>query len=451
MNIALVNPPGKYRYLRDYYCASIAKSDYYYPPIDLVWLSAALEEPFWVFDAIAENLSVSILLKELEVHQPEVIFCLISGISLEEDLQFIRSLKERLKAKIIVLGDICRVAADKLLSSCPQIDVVLKSFAVGNIREVLNNLTFTTNLVPGWAWAYEGRIVQQDEPAGPGPLRIGVPKWDKFSLGLYRFPFAQSQPVATVLTDYGCPFKCSFCPVGTLEWQLRDLEEVFKEINLISNLGIREIHFRDQTFGVDKKRTFSLLNYLAGKKIGWSCFSRIDVVNEELLQKMRGAGCHTVIFGIESGDYGLRKKYGKDMDEGLLLKTLRLCAKSKLNTVGTFIIGLPGDDKEGALKTIQLARKLPLDYASFNVAMPRFGSELRQALEESSIPQAGGNIIDNSERLGFMDAEEALQLASLANRRFYLRFSYLLKRLGKIRSFSAFLDDIKIGHRLIWR
>lgn len=449
MNIALVNPPGKYRYLRDYYCASIAKSNYYYPPIDFVWLSASLDRPVKIFDAVAENLSLDELLRRLKSFEPSFIFCLISGISLEEDLVFIKEIKKLPKTKLIVLGDICRAAPEALLQKYLGIDAVLTSFASTNIMDVLNSELSSTHPVPGWALRSNGDIIQEEVRYESKELKIGVPKWDIFSLINYSFPFALHQPVATVLTDYGCSFSCSFCPVGSLKFQVRELGEVIEEIDLLVRLGIRELHLRDQTFGVNKKRTSLLLEHLKVRGVSWSCFSRIDVITEELLMKMRDAGCHTIIFGIESGSYKIRKAYGKDIEEDSMDKVLQLCSRHNINTVGTFIIGLPGEGREEAFKTIQLANSLPLDYASFNIAMPRFGSGLRDSQEKTATATSDLGAEHHNERLGFMPYEEASNLVSLANRRFYFRMTYLFRKLMRIKSFKSLLNEVKIGFKLI--
>lgn len=443
MAVAFVNPPGKYRYLRDYYCASIAKSNYYYPPIDFVWLSASLSIPLKIFDAINENISQDQVVRSLISFNPSFVFCLISGISLEEDIEFIKEIKKVLNTKIIIIGDICRVVARELLLTYSEIDAVLESFVCINIMTVLSNKFPPENPVPGWVFRFGNTIIKEVEKNETKDFKIGIPKWHLFQLEKYRFPFARRQPVATVLTDYGCPFSCSYCPVGTLKWNLRNLNEVMAEIDFLTKIGIQEIHFRDQTFGVNKNRTISLLKYIRDKKLSWSCFSRIDVVDEGLLIAMKESGCHTVIFGIESGDYDFREKYGKKITDTLLREVLNLCSRLRINTVGTFIVGLPGETKFNIIKTIKLAKSLPLDYASFNIATPRFGSKLNTNCSPA------GLIISNSSSQGFMPYEESFKMVKLANKKFYLRPSYILKRFIKLNSLSSLTNEIKTGYNLL--
>lgn len=446
---ALINPPGINRYIRDYYTSLIAKASYYYPPIDFVWLSASLKEPLRVFDAIAEDMSPEKLLNAIVEFEPSHIFYLLSGLSLKEDIRFIERIKGCLNVKIIAMGDICRAAPERIFSECRHIDAVLTSFAGNNVADILENYLPVKRPAPGWLFRSDTKIIKEEAGDIANKIRIGVPKWELFRLSAYRFPFALNLPVGTMLTDYGCPFRCSYCSIGTLGWQVRELDEVIDEINLLSDLGVKEIHFRDQTFGIDKDRTILIMEHLKRKKMTWSCFSRIDIVSEDMLAAMKDAGCHTIIFGIESGDYALRQKYGKGIGDDSVVRILKLCSEKKINTVGTFIIGLPGESKIEALKTIRFAQKLPLDYASFNIAVPRLGSLLRSSQEQKYRTKESINIGYELDGLDFMPKEEAVGLAAFASRKFYLRPAYILKRLLKMSSFSVLFNEVRIGYNLL--
>src|SRR6185436_14664706 len=106
-----------------------------------------------------------------------------------------------------------------------------------------------------------------------------------------------------VLTDYGCPYPCTFCVIGTLGFKTRPVDEVLAEIDHIRGLGIRELFFMDQTFGVVKKRGLALCAELEKRgDLSWTAFCRPDTADDELLAAMKRAGCHTLILGVESAD-----------------------------------------------------------------------------------------------------------------------------------------------------
>ncbi len=46
-------------------------------------------------------------------------------------------------------------------------------------------------------------------------------------------------------------------------------------------------------------------------RIQWDCGTRVDMVDRDLLQKMRDAGCIVVWFGVESGSQLIIEKMHK--------------------------------------------------------------------------------------------------------------------------------------------
>ena len=92
--------------------------------------------------------------------------------------------------------------------------------------------------------------------------------------------------------------------------------------------------------------------------------------------------------------------------------------------------------QESILKTIEFAKKLNLDYASFNVATPRVGTILEKRLMQKKIEQNLNN-------------REIKNLQTLAVRQFYLRPKYLIKKLSKIKTLFELKQQIKEGLSLI--
>ena len=130
-----------------------------------------------------------------------------------------------------------------------------------------------------------------------------MPRHELFPARGYRFSFARHADFATVLTDYGCPYPCTFCVIGTLGFGMRPLEDVLEEVDHVRGLGRREIFFMDQTFGVVKQRGLALCAALEERgDLSWTAFTRPDTADDEMLGAMQRAGCHTLIMGVESAD-----------------------------------------------------------------------------------------------------------------------------------------------------
>ena len=457
--LLLLNPPGDKKYFRDYFCTNVSKARYYFHPLDLVYASGWLDPYFELFliDAIADSLSDKECIKKIKEICPEVIVFLLSAPSFEIDLRFLSKLNKMLpNAKMIGSGDIYREVRERAFKIQPYLDAIFLDFSTPDLisylikkdKKPINNLLYK-----------EGKtIIEGPEIHGYGAFRMPVPRWDLFHLDNYSFPFALKTKLATILTDFGCPFKCSFCPMSGVGFKLREIENVIEELKLLKKLGVNELFFKDQTFGANKKRTKRLLERIKEEKLdfSWTCYSRVDVIDEPLLRIMKPAGCHTVIFGIESMNEGILEKYSKNTTEEEIINALNLSKKAGIRTAATFIIGLPGETKESTERTISFAKKLPIDFASFNIATPRFGTRFRKNAVQEGIIDAQNLELDSSEsqpkwKNQTMSNEDICKLQRKAYREFYLRPAYLIKRLLHIKTFFELKQSILEAKDLLFK
>lgn len=444
----LVNPPGTKRYFRDYFCTLVSKANYYYHPVDLVYLSGVLDREGYFLDcvdALAEGLSPEVAHRRIAAFRPDLVVYLIASPSYEEDVAFLSELKRRLPDTTFVgSGDVYREIRAHALALHPFCDAVLTDFSTHDLPRWLARTEdgVFENLIYRGA---DGAVREGAETHGHGFYAMPVPRWDLWSHDGYRFPFSERRGWATVLTDFGCPFSCTFCPMSTTGYKLRDIDTVVDELRLLRALGIHEVFFRDQTFGVNRVRTQELLARITAEfpELRWTCWSRVDLVNEEFLRAVRDAGCHTVMFGIESANEEILKRYKKNTKRAQMEEALRLTRSLGLKSVGTFVLGLPGESEESIRGTIAFAAKLPLDYASFNIATPRFGSTFRRLMREQGVLDASRMSFDSSrakpvwleESEGeLLPNETIFRLQRDAIRSFYLRPSYLLRRFLTLKT-----------------
>lgn len=444
----LLNPPGTKKFFRDYFCTLVSKASYYYHPVDLIYLSGVMHEAGYhldCVDAVAENLSPEACMDRVTRFQPDVLFYLIASPSYEEDVPFLSELKRRLpNTTFIGSGDVYREMRETALEHHDFCDAILTDFSTPDLIAWLNRVTDAVfdNII---YTSPEKGVLAGEEKHGHGFYRLPIPRWDLWPLDRYRFPFSERRRWATVLTDFGCPFSCTFCPMSTTGYRLRDLDTVIDELRLLKSLGIHEIFFRDQTFGVNRIRTTALLDRIKQEfpELRWTCWSRVDLVNEEFLRAIKEAGCHTVMFGIETSNEEILKKYKKNTKREQMEKALSLARTIGLKTVGTFVIGLPGESEASIRETIDYATKLPLDYASFNIATPRFGTTFRKEMKEQRAVRNDEMVYDSSHAKPAWEEDQKedglsnaliFALQKEAIRRFYLRPAYLLRRLYTMRT-----------------
>src|SRR5699024_9517041 len=123
-----------------------------------------------------------------------------------------------------------------------------------------------------------------------------------------------------IITGRGCVYRCKFCDVHGLwgdQYQRRSISNVLDEIELlVKKYGVTRLDIWDDTFIVDRKRVVEFVNGLTQRelKVNWSCFGRINLIDEELLQLMSGAGCDAIFYGIESGSQCVLDRIDKLID-----------------------------------------------------------------------------------------------------------------------------------------
>lgn len=453
----LFNPPGNKKYFRDYYCSKISKADYYYHPVDLIYLSGTLDKISKVFliDAIAENKSKETCIEEIKNINPETLIFLSSAPSFEIDINLIYQLKILLpNTKFIGSGDIFRDKGLEILYKNSFIDALLFDFSTDDILTYLNSSC--NNEIQNIIYRSGNNIIEGKINHQTGEFRIPLPLWHLFPKANYSMPFAKHKNFASILTDFGCPYSCDFCPIGTINYKLRSINNVIEELQLLKKMGYREIYFRDQTFGVNKKRTHELLNVMISEKysFSWSCLSRSEILDDDTLVLMKRAGCHTIMLGIESFNTELLRNLNKFTNNDNLTHTLNRIKKKRINTGGFFMLGFPEETEDSIKKTIKLACSIPLDYASFNIASPRYGTVFRiNSIAKGFIDEVDTKS-ESSETLPEwknmqVDNITLLRLKKQAVRNFYLRPSYIFMQVFKLRTIWEWRMLIKEAFSLL--
>ena len=452
-HILLLNPPGKKSYLRDYYCSHTSKARYYYYPYDLFVQSGILGENHYVdgMDANVLHWSSEKTLTDMELREFDAILFLTGAVSWKEDFEFIEKVIKEYPLSIAATGDILLTQGKEIMEKTPWLDAVLMDFTSESLGEFwqgkykgeqVNNLIYRHNdeIIDG------GRSLEKGEYSHP------LPRYELFPYHKYRVPYGVYHPYAETLTDYGCPFHCTFCFSGELGYRTRNLDNWLREVQYYRSLNIKELRFKDLTFGCRRKHHMEVCDIMLSENLGmsWSCLSRVDVLNEEILEKMAASGCHTIQLGVENADSGILKTVKKGITREKTFEVFSLCRQYNIRTLAHFIIGLPGETRESAMETLELAKELDPYIASFNLAMPRIGSKLREeALTDGKITKED-DTFDNSKgkpviEIDGLSKEELWKVKNEVIRKFYLRPGFFNHFLEGIRSPGELLNAVFEG------
>ena len=256
------------------------------------------------------------------------------------------------------------------------------------------------------------------------------------------------KPVAVIITSRGCNRRCIYCSQfdqkrksGVRGIRYRSVDNVLDEIEYCLKRGYKEIKFIDDTLASDYDRAMQLCQGIKERGLDFSWFASAcaNQVDKPLLQAMKDAGCWAVLFGAESGV----QKNLNTLRKGIKLEHVRAAVKAAkevgLKVSTPFIIGIPGETFEDALKTIDFAIELNPDIANFHALTPFPGTHLHNNIEKY------GSMAHNLEEYTYqgaafvpftMSRRQIQDLRQLAFKRFYGRPSFLLRKVLQLRTIS---------------
>ncbi len=248
----------------------------------------------------------------------------------------------------------------------------------------------------------------------------------------------------TIVTSRGCPFKCTYCskPVTGDTWRGRSVDNVMAEWEwLVRGLGATEIGITDDIWNLDRERAKALCRALIKanlNRVPWVTIHGMKVNNTdaELFQLMKQAGCKRVGFGVENGDdWMLRHVIKKGQTIDMVRQAFKWAKKARLQTMGFFIFGMPGETEASMEKTIRLALEVDPDLAHFMMAAPFPGTEMWETLQKhgdifaEDMDWSQIAIQDNQAHFAFGDMTKEMVERKWheAHRRFYLRPSRIAR------------------------
>jgi len=429
-----------------------------WPSFGLAYIAAVLEKDghrVSYLDCSAERLSVgraADLLKNYEA--PDFIGLTATTPLINNALAIARAAKKIFPAAKIILGGTHPSVMPEETISHDFVDFVAVDEGEKTMSELVGGKSPADIL--GLVFKQNGQIIKNP----PRPLienldDLPLPAYHLLPMDKY-YPAVGSYrrlPVMALLATRGCPGRCTYC-YRTFRGRVRTRSprRLIEEIDFLQkNYGIKEFAFYDDTFTMFKKQVREFCEIIIKDKIDvtWSCFTRADCVDEPLLSLMVKAGCHLILFGVESADEQILKNINKNISLEQATTTVRLARRLGLETRAAFMFGNQGETEETIKKTIAFAKKLDPDEAQFNIAMPYPGTELFNWAKEKKYIKSfdwddynySGAVLE----LPDLTRAKLRYYYELAHRQFYFRPKIILRRLAHIRTWAQLKQEIKGG------
>ena len=413
IDVLLVNPPapdGAVWIRSQHRVGRRSRENMIWPQCSLAQMAALLMPDYTVeiVDAIATRMTWEEFHNLLRRKQPRYYFTQVTAPTLTNDM-YGAFLATSVGAKTIAFGTHVTPIPERTMEAYPNLDFILKGEPELTLRELIDSLEgreqdpqivkLLSDTDPEWqplsasegrkredlshikglVWRHNGQIaLNTDRPFIANLDDLPLPRHDMLPLDKYRIPSIKG-PYSFIVTSRGCTAGCKFC-IKHVSYQysirLRSPESIMEEIKMLYDLGLRYIHMYADLFTVSREQVMGLCRLIieSGLKIKWTCNSRVDYVDEEMLQTMAKAGCWYISWGLESANIEILRNIRKGTNPEKMIRALTWSKKAGIRNWGYFIIGLPGETEESIQETIALSKKLPLDIALFHIAAPYPGT-----------------------------------------------------------------------------
>jgi len=258
----------------------------------------------------------------------------------------------------------------------------------------------------------------------------------------------------------GCPFACTFCDIRRSQFRYRSPDLIADEMERWTRKGVRSFFFVDDNITVNKPRAIRLFEEITRRKLNveFKVSSRIDRLDDEVMEWMKRAGVSRVSVGIESS----KQKYLDYMEKEITVEQIEDClARARrigLPVFAFMMLGLPGQTRKEMLEEADFLKKHKVDYASFSVMTVYPKTELHrvclangdlkedpwQAFAENPVPDIQAPYVN-----GVYSVEELKRIQLEVTRRFYFSPRILYRRMREVNSFKAFVQRSKLAMRFL--
>ena len=433
-------------------------------PLDLAIIGAVLEKKHHVeiLDALALGLNKEDILKNIDKFNPDLI-CLTAFDRCRWGVDVANELSKYIEHRDKKLGLIWSYKPEfmiPLMENNKNIDFSIYGDPEYTLLELADKNSFKD--IKGVIYREGENIIKNNPRELIKDLDIlPFPARHLLKLNAYkRLPHElMKEPNFDMLVSRGCPYNCIFCLlkiVGGKIWRTRSPNKVIEEIKMLKEQGARQIHFQDLTFTLNRNWTIELCDLLIKENLGlvWTCQTRVDKVDSDLLNLMKKAGCRSILYGIESLDQEALDKIKKDVRESDMRKAIILTKKQGIESRCSLMIGLPGETKKSVFKTIDLLIKLNPSFIQVHTTMAFPGTELYEdnseygkIIEDTTIKKydlSGHLFIPKA----YKNKEEILEIQKAAYKKFYFRPKYILGKVLNIKQLSRNWRGLKIFSKM---
>jgi len=349
-----------------------------------------------LIDAIADATPEDKFLEKLSQIDFDVLVTETSVPSFYHDMEVLKKISS-MNIPVILCGPHPEIRKSEFLAENDFIDFILfgeYEFTLFELIKAISQGEKDFSFIKGLIWKDQENNVIKNRPREPFELDSLPWPYREDSLPMEKYwdlPGDIPHPSAQMVASRGCPFLCNFCLwpqvfFGGKAYRVRDVDDVVDEMEyLIFKRRFKSIYFDDDTFNIGKDRMIRLCDEIIGRglnKVPWAIMAKADLMDEEILNKMKEAGLHAVKYGVESASQELVDRCGKNLDLKKAERVIKYTKSLGINVHLTFSFGLPGETRETIKSTIDYALELDPHSVQFSIITPFPGTALFKELDK---------------------------------------------------------------------
>ncbi|MFH8108070.1 MAG: radical SAM protein [Candidatus Aenigmatarchaeota archaeon] len=421
------------------------------PPLNLMYLSSYLKQKGYETKIIDLEIEDEKTLDKILEEDKIKIFGITGVTSLFPVVDYLaKKIKSYNKENIVIYGGPHASAVkETLFEVSSSIDFIVVGEGEETLEELVNHFFENKILssIDGLIYKLKNKIyinkvrkIIQNLDILPFPDHDSI-DYEKYKPSIHR---AVGFPFAVMITSRGCPFKCKYCGTQTVfgeSVRFRSVRNIIDEIKYLKEkFKINNVIFWDDTITLNKQRMIELCENLKNHNISWSCNTRPDMVDAELLEKIKEAGCKMIFYGIESSNEKILEKLGRKMKLKSIENAIKLTKEVGIRCTASMMIGTPFDTKESIHNNIDYMIKLNPDFAFFSVFAPHPGTLLyNYCVKNKIIPSwkewmkmsFNGVPLNHPTACPNFTREEIQKLLEYAYEKFYSREEFFKEREKK--------------------
>lgn len=280
--------------------------------------------------------------------------------------------KKQADITIIWAGPQATLLADECMHSFSEVDIIARGEGEGNVLSLMYALERGDSLsqIRGISYRTSEKIVHNADIQ-----LISTSELHQYTVYDYTPYSIKERGCVEIEGGRGCPFDCTFCATKNFwhqKFRIKPIKHLIEEMDTFCEMyDIRNFVIIHDMFTANPRHLLSFCESVKYKGYCWSCSSRLDVLNQEIIEHMSEAGCVSIYIGIETGSQRMQKIINKKLQIDDVLQKIEMLCENGINVTLSFMYGFLEENERDIRATLMLIQKL-LEHGICQIQLHQF-------------------------------------------------------------------------------